>query len=1043
MSGYPETTRKIIARALVVLLAFILGINGFGLYGPRVSADAGADLIVQNITLSPQDPTIDDTVTITVAVKNQGTVSAGLNNVTCYMDSVILDTRTISSLAAGITTSVAFTWTAQKGSHSVKAIADSGGAITETDETNNIKIFNFSTLAPDLIVQSVSWSPQNPSKGDNVVFSVIIQNQGNTKSSLTNTILYVDGVSKGSQNIDAINPGSTATKTFSWIASAGQHTIRVTVDEENYVKESDETNNEQSFPFSTMAPDLIITSISWTPQSPTRNDRVTFIATVKNQGTGRSDACHLGYYIDDVFVSVISVNALEAGASSYITITWTALPDVHHLKVVIDYYQVVVESDETNNERTVTLSTVVPDLIIKDITWTPQNAGVGDNVTFTVVIKNQGGGDATASRASYYINGTYKGYLSVPALAAGAETTGTFTYTAEYGTITVNVAVDLVLGETHGENNSLTKTVPIVQADLKITNVTWAPVNPAVGDTVTFTITVKNQDGGRASNYNVGYYIDDVFVGSDLVYATASGASANTAFEWQAQNGRHIFKAVADYTNLVIESNEKNNDFSVTVIPFMPDLIIGTVTWTPQDAPAGSEVTFDISVQNIGTFHAGTSRLTYYVDGAVAGFDYLGSVDPGASVTEHFTWVATAGSHTINIVADANNQVLEIDETNNTKVVSLPPPDLAVQNITVSPPDAAIGDTVVITATINNRGSSKTEKSLVTLYIDGTLIVSHDLPPINAGSSADASFNWITEAGTHTIKIVADINNTVIESDEVNNDKDIQFAILTPDLVVQDFHWDTNNQLASNEINFTVTVKNTGTGEAGDSKLEYYFEDTPALTKDIPPIPAGQTAELSFTSILSPGSHTAYIVVDSANDVAELNEDNNSSTFPISTVVPDLVVRTVTWSPLDAKIGDKITITAKVENQGIAKATFARTTLFIDGTEAGYVDTPEIDADSTATADFPWTVTAGPHEISVLANSNNTVLESNLTNNAKSRSISFENPTLPVKKSASLPVVPLKDKGFLNSWWWLLLLVAGVLGVGAFTAALRAAKKKY
>ena len=35
LSGYPETTRKIIARALVVLLAFILGINGFGRIGRR------------------------------------------------------------------------------------------------------------------------------------------------------------------------------------------------------------------------------------------------------------------------------------------------------------------------------------------------------------------------------------------------------------------------------------------------------------------------------------------------------------------------------------------------------------------------------------------------------------------------------------------------------------------------------------------------------------------------------------------------------------------------------------------------------------------------------------------------------------------------------------------------------------------------------------------------------------------------------------------------------------------------------------------------
>jgi subtilase family serine protease len=266
---------------------------------------------------------------------------------------------------------------------------------------------------------------------------------------------------------------------------------------------------------------------------------------------------------------------------------------------------------------------------------------------------------------------------------------------------------------------------------------------------------------------------------------------------------------------------------------------------------------------------------------------------------------------------------------------------------------------------------------------------------------------------------------------------------MTPDLVVQNCSWQTNNQLNSNEVNFTVTVKNIGTGTAGDYKLKYSFDDTPAVIKDMLPLPAGQTAELSFTSILSTGSHTADITVDSNNDIVELNEDNNESFFTFSTIAPDLVIGTIAWAPLDAKIGDKITITAKVENQGSAKAINPRVALSVDGAAAGYVDVPEIDIDSAASVDFSWTALAGQHEISVLANSDNTVPESNLSNNTKSRSISFENPTVPVKKSASLPAVPATDRGFLNNWWWLLLLIAAVLGVAAFVSAFRAAKKKY
>jgi len=1045
LSGYPEITKKIIARTLIILLAFILGINAFGLYAPKVSAAAGPDLIVQDITLSPPEPTVDDTVTITVAVKNQGTVNAGVNYVACYVDSTILDTKTITSLGPGITVTVAFTWTAQTGSHVVKAIADSSGAIAETDETNNIKTFTFSTLAADLTIQSVSWLPQNPAKGDNVVFTVIIRNQGNSKSSLTNAALYVDGVSKGSQNIDAINPGGTVTKTFNWVAASGQHIIKAVVDENNNTKESDETNNEQSLTLSTIPPDLIIQAVTWTPQNPSRNEVVTFTATIKNQGSGRADSCHLGYYIDNLYVAAIAVNALEAGALCNVIFTWTALPDAHDLKLVIDYYNKIAESDETNNEYTASLSTVAPDLIIKDISWTPQAAGVGDVVTFTVIIKNQGGGKAPASRVAYYISGTYQGYLAIPLLDIGAEVTRTFAWTAEYGSITVTVAADCdnIISESNEANNRVNKSIPIVPADLLISNITWIPVNPAVGDTVVFTVTVKNQGGGKASSYNISYYLDDTLLGSDSIYATNAGASANKTFEWQAQNGRHVFKAVADSTTRVTESDEKNNEYAVTVIPFMPDLAIGAVTWTPLDTPVGAEVTFDINIQNRGALRAGTSRVAYYIDGAAAGYAYIGLLNPGAAAIEHFTWVATTGPHKIDIVADADNQILEIDENNNTKVVTLPPPDLIVKDITYSPTNASRGDALVITTSIKNQGRSKTQSSLVALYVDGNLIASQDLPPIDTGESLDRSFNWVAEAGTHTFKITADIDNTVIETDETNNDKEIQFSTMTPDLVVQGLRWETGNQLNSNEVNFTITVKNIGTGTAGAYKLKYSFDDNPAIIKDMLPIPAGKTAELTFVSILSTGSHTADITVDSNNDVVELNEDNNESNLTFSTIAPDLVVRTITWAPLDAKIGDTITITAKVENQGSAKAIKPRLALSVDGVAAGYADIPEVDIDSVATINFSWTAIAGQHEISVLANSDNTVLESNVSNNAKSRSISFEKPAVPVKKAAGLPAVPSADKGFLNTWWWLLLLVAALLGIGAFVSAFRAARKKY
>ena len=233
-------------------------------------------------------------------------------------------------------------------------------------------------------------------------------------------------------------------------------------------------------------------------------------------------------------------------------------------------------------------------------------------------------------------------------------------------------------------------------------------------------------------------------------------------------------------------------------------------------------------------------------------------------------------------------------------------------------------------------------------------------------------------------------------------------------MVIQSISWETADQLSSNEVNFTITVKNIGTGTAGDFKLKYSFDDTPIVIKDMLPLAAGATAEFSFIAILSLDSHTANIIIDSDNDVIELDEDNNVNIYSFSTIAADLIVRTITWSPLDAGIGDIITITAKVENRGTIKATNTRMTLTIDGAAVGYVDVPEIDADASATVDFSWTAMEGQHEISVLADADQTILESNESNNIKVRSISFEKPAVVTKKAAALPVKSKRSTAISN-----------------------------
>ena len=1036
--------KRVISVCISLSLALTLGITASAWNSTAVIADSLPDLTVPDIALSPSAPAIDDTVTITVTVKNQGTASVAASQVVCYIDDTILATNSVSNLNAGAMVTSAFTWQAQPGSHVIRAVADPGGIVSEIDDSNNTMTFNLTTLASDLLVSSISWSPSNPSKGDNIVFTVTVRNQGNAPSRSTKLNLYIDGNTRGYQDIYPIDPGNTMTSTYSWVAQTGQHAIKAVIDETHQVKEANELNNELTRTFSALPPDLIVKKISWLPANPSKNDVVTFTANITNQGTGSSDPCQMAYYLDGEYKSTLVVNSLEPAASSNITFTWVAQSEMHEVKVIIDFQNSVTESDEKNNELTASFLTMRPDLIVSDVTWLPADAGVGDTVTFTATLKNQGTGRAEPSRLACYISGSYTGFVNIAKIEANASATATFQWPATSGIYTVSVVADCdnQLIESDENNNKTARTIPIIPPDIFIPSIAWSPVNPAIDDTVTFTVNITNEGGGRAESFYVAYYLDDALLTTEFISVIASGASVNTTCTWQALNGRHTFKAVADYNKAVSENNENNNENKVTVIPLMPDLAVGTVTWSPADMPVGSKVTFNINIENQGNLSAGSSRVAYYVDGSIAGYNDIDRLGAGASVSRSFPWVIAAGSHTITIVADSNDQVFELYEDNNSKVVNIPLPELIVKDITWSPPEASIGDNVTFTAAIHNQGPGQTSDLRVACYIDGLLLNSRDLPKINPEGSAAVSFVWTTTAGKHDIKMFADYGNRVTEVDETNNEKKISFSTLTPDLLVSDISWFMENPLNSDAVAISITVKNQGTDIAKNSRLIYLIDTTENVTMDIKPVPAGGSYILTITPLLKAGPHTITIAVDTGKQVIELDETNNEKSLTFSTIAPDLIIKSISWSP-KAAAGEKITITVTIENQGKEKTPKSRLDLNINGSPVQQVVIDEIGVGAAVSQDFSWVALAGPQEISAYVDIEGLVLESNEANNTRSRTISLTKPEPTVKETPiDLSPISSEDKGFLANSWWLFLLVAALLGGGAFFMALKSFKKK-
>lgn len=109
---------------------------------------------------------------------------------------------------------------------------------------------------PDLVVTDVKWTPAEPLRGNEVVFSAVVKNQGagevNTNA-ISGVLFSVDGapVSWSGANSTPIKPGTSVTLTASdgsngkatWTATAGTHKVNAWVDNNNIVVETRERNN--------------------------------------------------------------------------------------------------------------------------------------------------------------------------------------------------------------------------------------------------------------------------------------------------------------------------------------------------------------------------------------------------------------------------------------------------------------------------------------------------------------------------------------------------------------------------------------------------------------------------------------------------------------------------------------------------------------------------------------------------------------------------------------------------------------------------------
>jgi subtilase family serine protease len=776
--AWPGVLALVCVLTCLFAVAPLPGMNG------QAFADTGPDLTINSISWSPEVPAIRETITFTTIVSNQGDSAAPLCDMDYYIDDCLIDTVNVASIPAGSTAVYQFTWQAQGGDHSIRAIIDSTQVVTETNEDNNVINYVFSVIAADLIIESITWSPQTVSMGETVTFTVEVKNQGNKSSSYTCIEFFIDGSTRGQRDCGQLEPGESKTITYIWTAQVGQHTLKATADILNQCTESDETNNDLTATYSTAAPDLIVTSIMWSPTNHTDTENVTVHFTVKNIGSGISPASRLDFYVDGVGNSQIYFNTLYPGYYDTKTISWFPGASEHVLSAVIDASNWIYESNESNNTYSVTMPAVNPaDLLIYSITWTPAKPVKNDWITYTVTVKNQGSKTVGECYLEFYMSASYKVKKRVESLLPGGTASFSFKYFTSDTPLHVKAVVDQdnLVAESDETNNEMEASITLAEpttVDFTIISLTCTPKNPAVGDEVSITARLKNNSSVKAGLSHLAYFIDGEILEIIPIRSMNAKNSMYITITWIASPGTHTIEVLADYNDYYYESDEANNTKEISVSVKSPDLAIQAITWSPEIPSQGDNVDITFTIINQGTYKSDGCYIDYYVDGVWIGNQYIEEINTGDTVTRTLPWTLANDYQSFKIIVDKENDVGESNESNNEKTVVIPAPDLIIESITYSPTEFSENDTITFVITVVNAGSTAAEASYLDLYINDVLQASLPVNSIPGGSTAEVVFEWTALSGQNIFKLFIDVSDDIVEINETNNEKSVTLDTL-------------------------------------------------------------------------------------------------------------------------------------------------------------------------------------------------------------------------------------------------------------------------
>jgi subtilase family serine protease len=507
---------------------------------------------------------------------------------------------------------------------------------------------------------------------------------------------------------------------------------------------------------------------------------------------------------------------------------------------------------------------------------------------------------------------------------------------------------------------------PTISApDLEIVDLAIFPAQPEEGDTVRVTAKVRNNGAPLKGGFTVAFYVDDTLIYNEPSPQPdlGSGETMEVSQHFQYRRKQRIVKAVVDPNNRILETDENNNERTTTIPQgAAPDLVVTKVTTQPEQLQAGTWVTFGAEVKNQG----GTCvdiAVRFLVDGSPIASVSIARLKVGetSSVSTWWQgWRAQPGSHTVTVIVDPDNQIEESNENNNTRSLSLTIRSAEIELVSVeglsATPNLVVGPypltgQIPVRAQVRNNSDLGTGWFTIGLFADNTYVAGKGISlAANETKTVEIYVPLSSLVGKQNLKVKADVNNNIPETNENDNEKSInipQFRL--PDLEVTDITWSPQEFTVGQSVTFNITVKNSGQGGYGliawggqqtRIPVRVSIGNTVIGEAGIGVIQPGASETTRLTWTATPiDNPTVNVVADSQNWLPDPNRDNNtmSKTVPLRLESPDFVVSDIKVNPRSGlNVGDTVSVVATVSSSGQFQGlTDVRVNAFVNGSSIG------------------------------------------------------------------------------------------------------------